>query len=105
MNLGPERVQFPERFFTQSQICEGFTGFQSMVSESISRADLDIRKDLYSNVILSGGNANLKGLEKRLERQIPDIAPQGLRVKVLRGADVKTSAWVGGSILSSLGSF
>ena len=76
-----------------------------MVSESISRADLDIRKDLYSNVILSGGNANLRGLEKRLERQIPDIAPQGLRVKVLRGADVKTSAWVGGSILSSLGSF
>jgi actin-like protein 6A len=28
-----------------------------------------------------------------------------VKVKVLHAADVKTSAWVGGSILSSLGSF
>jgi actin-related protein len=73
LTLGKERVEFPERFFNNSH--EGFTGFQSMVGEAISRADLDIRKDLYANVILSGGTASLKGLEKRLDRQIPDIAP------------------------------
>lgn len=76
-----------------------------MVAEAINRSDHDIRKDLFSNVIIAGGNAALKGVEERLQRQIPDIAPQGFKVKVLHGADVKTTAWVGGSILSSLGSF
>lgn len=76
-----------------------------MVTEAINRSDLDIRKDLFANVLLAGGNTCLKGMEERMQKQIPDIAPQGLRVKVLHGADQKTSAWVGGSILSSLGSF
>ncbi len=76
-----------------------------MVTEAISRTDIDIRRDLFASVIIAGGNATLKGMEERLQRQIPDIAPQNVKVKVLRGADIKTSAWVGGSILSSLGSF
>jgi actin-like protein 6A len=76
-----------------------------MVTESVGRTDIDIRRDLFTNVIIAGGNGSLKGLEARLQRQIPDIAPQNFKVKVLRAADIKTSAWVGGSILSSLGSF
>jgi len=39
-----------------------------MVTEAIGRSDLDIRKDLFSNVILAGGNAALKGMEERLQR-------------------------------------
>lgn len=76
-----------------------------MVTEAIGRTDIDIRRDLYVSVILAGGNAMVKNMEERLQRQIPDIAPQNVKVKVLHSADVKTSAWVGGSILSSLGSF
>lgn len=76
-----------------------------MVTEAISRTDIDIRRDLFASVIITGGNAMLKNMEERLQKQITDIAPQNVKVKVLRAADIKTSAWVGGSILSSLGSF
>ena len=46
-----------------------------------------------------------KHMVDRLQRQIPEIAPQNVKVKVVHSAEIKTSAWVGGSILSSLGSF
>lgn len=76
-----------------------------MVTEAIGRTDIDIRRDLFVSVIIAGGNTCFKGTEERLQRQIPEVAPQNVKVKVLHAADVKTSAWVGGSILSSLGSF
>ena len=86
-----------------------------MIVESIGRADIDIRRDLLSNVVLSGGNTLFKGFLERLQRQIPDISPQNVKVKVVSGSgggsgsnsgtDRRFSSWVGGSILSSLGSF
>lgn len=54
---------------------DGFTGLQTMVTEAIGRTDIDIRRDLFVSVIIAGGNAMLKGMEERLQRQIPDIAP------------------------------
>ncbi len=86
-----------------------------MIVESIGRADIDIRRDLFSNVVLSGGNTLFKGFLERLQRQIPDISPQNVKVKVVSGSgggsgsssgsERRFSSWVGGSILSSLGSF
>ena len=86
-----------------------------MIVESIGRADNDIRRDLFSNVVVSGGNSLFKGFLERLQRQIPDISPQNVKVKVVSGSgggsgsnsgtDRRFSSWVGGSILSSLGSF
>ena len=46
-----------------------------MVTEAIGRTDIDISRDLFISVIIAGGNASLKGLEERLQRQIPDIGP------------------------------
>lgn len=76
-----------------------------MVTESIGKTDIDIRRDLFANIVISGGSAMFKNLSDRLGKQIPDIAPQNVKVKVVHSADIKATAWVGGSILSSLGSF
>ena len=76
-----------------------------MIVESISKSDIDIRRDLFQNVILSGGNTMLKGFQERVQKQLPDISPQNVKVKVLGGSDRRFLPWVGGSILSSLGSF
>ena len=46
-----------------------------MVVESISKSDIDIRRDIFQNVILSGGNTLFKGYLERLQRQIPEISP------------------------------
>lgn len=106
VTIGPQRVKFTEAMFTASLPNDaGFTGIQTMVTESVSRTDIDIRRDLFSSIVLAGGNAMWKNMSDRLNKQIPEIAPQNVKVRVVHSADIKTSAWVGGSILSSLGSF
>eukprot|EP00977_Amphora_coffeiformis_P002772 scaffold522_cov168-Amphora_coffeaeformis.AAC.19 len=72
-------------------------------------ADVDVRKDLASNILLVGGGASLtatRGLEQRLSWQLRQLIPG--KPKVLASAhDIERTAagWIGGSILSSLGSF
>jgi actin-related protein len=83
----------------------GFSGVHQMIVESISKSDIEIRRDLFQNVILSGGTTMMKGFSERVSKQLPDISPQNVKVKVLGGNDRKFLPWVGGSILSSLGSF
>lgn len=39
-----------------------------MIVESISKSDIDIRRDLFANVILAGGNTLYKGFLERLQR-------------------------------------
>ena len=76
-----------------------------MIDESISKSDIDIRRDLYQNIILSGGTTMTKGFSDRVQKQLPEISPQNMKVKVLGSFDRRFQPWVGGSILSSLGSF
>ena len=35
--------------------------------KSVEKCDSDIRKDLYKNIVLSGGNTLFKGLPDRLQ--------------------------------------
>jgi actin-related protein len=39
-----------------------------MVVESIGRADIDIRRDLFQNIVVSGGNTLFKNFLERLQR-------------------------------------
>jgi len=80
-------------------------GVQNMVVDAISKIDIDIRRDLYQNIIVTGGNSCFKGFVDRLQKQVPDVAPQNMRVKVISSAERRFTPWVGGSILTSCGSF
>jgi actin-related protein len=91
--------------FSAIENYEGFTGVQNMVVDSIGKTDIDIRRDLFQNIIITGGNTCFRGFMERLQKQIPEGAPQNVRVKVISAADKKFTPWVGGSILSSCGSF
>ena len=61
LQITGERVTLMERMFNQEDATEGFTGVQNMIVDSISMTDIDIRKDLFQSVVLSGGNSCFKG--------------------------------------------
>jgi actin, other eukaryote len=69
------------------------------------RCDMDIRRDLYSNIVLSGGTTMFPGMADRIHKEVTTLAPQGMRVKVIAPPERKYSVWIGGSILASLSSF
>lgn len=81
-----------------------------MAYESIMRCDVDIRKDLYATTILTGGNTLFTGLPERFHAELQAKAPTAMRVRPpIASANLptesKSSVWVGGSILASLGTF
>jgi len=99
--MGPEALFFP------NQIKEGdeVEGMHKMTYSTINECDIDIRKDLYGNVILSGGSTLYPGLPDRLEKEVDAMAPQPNMVKIVAPADRYYSVWVGGSTLCSLATF
>lgn len=65
IKLGSERFRAPEIIFHPELIGEEYPGVHQVICDSISRADLDLRKALYSNVVLSGGSTLCKGKQTK----------------------------------------
>merc|ERR1712032_665347 len=55
ITVGGERFRCPEVLFQPSFIGKEASGIHDTTFQSIMKCDVDIRKDLYSNVVLSGG--------------------------------------------------
>ena len=72
-----------------------------MIFNSISKCEFDFRKDLYSNIVLSGGTTMYNGIAERLTKEVVSLAPSAMKIKVVAPAERKYSVWIGGSILSS----
>ena len=69
------------------------------------KCNIDVRKDLYANIILSGGNTMFTGIGDRLSKEVKKLAPSNIKVKVIASPERKFSSWIGGSILASLSTF
>ncbi|CAL9108137.1 unnamed protein product [Musa acuminata var. zebrina] len=119
IEIGADRFKIPDVLFNPSLVqtipgMESFAGSASvsglpqMVIESINRCDADIKRELFSSILLAGGTASMLQLKERLEKELMEEAPQAARVKVLASGNSierRFSVWIGGSILASLGSF
>lgn len=95
----------PELLFKPELNGKEMFSVHRLLYDSIQKCDIDIRSDLYNNVVLSGGSTMFKNYELRLEKELQDLVPAGKRVKIHAPEDRKYSVFVGGSILSSLPTF
>jgi len=105
IKVGTQQFRCPEALFKPPMIGLEADGFHDMTYKSINRCDIDVRRDLYSNIVLSGGTTMFKGLPQRLEKEMGNLAPSSIKPKVVAPPERKYSVWIGGSILSSLTTF
>ena len=77
-------------------------GLHEMTYQSIFNCDIDIRKDLYGNIVMSGGTTMYPGIPERLSKEVTALAPSTMKVKVIAPQERKFLVWIGGSILTSL---
>ncbi|XP_067682628.1 uncharacterized protein [Haliotis asinina] len=105
ITIGNERFRAPECMFQPSFTGMESVGVHEMVNNSVMNCDIDIRKDLYSNVVLSGGSTMYPGLADRMAKELSAIVPSTIKVKVISPPERKYSVWIGGSILASLSTF
>merc|ERR1712177_102147 len=105
ITVGSERFRCPEVLFQPSFVGKEASGIHDTTFQSIMKCDVDIRKDLYSNVVLSGGTTMFAGIGERMTKELTALAPSTMKIKVVAPPERKYSVWIGGSILSSLSTF
>lgn len=105
INIGSQKYRAPEALFNPMLAGKELKSFPELVYNSIMLADVDIRRSLYENIVLSGGTTMYPGLSERLGKELVNMVPAAMRVKVVSSEERKYSVWIGGSILSSLSTF
>jgi actin beta/gamma 1 len=105
ITVGNERFRTPEVLFQPSFIGKEASGIHDCTFQTIMKCDVDIRKDLYSNIVLSGGTTMFQGIGDRMTKELTALAPSTMKIKVVAPPERKYSVWIGGSILSSLSTF
>jgi hypothetical protein len=94
-----------QREFSLRDILTGLTMASSFRYNAIFKCDLDIRRDLYGNVVLSGGTTMFPGIADRMQKELTSLSPSSMKVKIVAPPERKYSVWIGGSILASLSTF
>lgn len=100
-----QRFKCPEFLFQPELGGRELKGVHKLTFDSIMNCDLDVRRDLYSNIILSGGTTMFDGFAERLYKEIKELAPPIMKIKVVASPGRKYCVWRGGSILSTLSTF
>ena len=80
-------------------------GIHETTFNSIMKCDVDIRKDLYANTVLSSGTTMYLGIADGMQKEITALAPSMMKIKIIAPSERKYSVWICGSILASLSTF
>jgi len=105
ITIGNERFRCPEALCQPSFLGMESCGIHETTYNSIMKCDVDIRKDLYANTVLSGGTTMYPGIADRMQKEITALAPSTMKIKIIAPPERKYSVWIGGSILASLSTF
>jgi centractin len=103
--IGAERFRAPELLFDPELIGLEYSGVHQMVVDAIQRTDMDLRRNLYGNIVLSGGGTLTKGFGNRLVQEVNRVAPKDMRIKIFAPNERMYTTWIGGSILAGLSTF
>ena len=105
ITIGNERFRCPEAMFQPSFLGMECCGIHETTFNSIMKCDVDIRKDLYANIVMSGGTTMYPGIADRMQKELTHLAPSTMKIKIIAPPERKYSVWIGGSILASLSTF
>jgi actin-related protein len=99
------RMSCPELLFKPEKDGKSCKSIQQLTHASVTASDIDVRKDLCKNIILSGGTTMYEGLADRLKSEVTNMMPAGAEIRVIAAPDRKYAVWKGASTLASLSTF
>jgi actin len=102
---GTVRMQIPELIFKPELNGKSCSSIQALSWRSVQASDVDVRRDLLKNIIMSGGTTMYEGMPDRLKSEISALAPPGSEVRIVATSDRKYAVWKGASTLASLSTF
>jgi centractin len=70
-------------------------GIHELLMDSIIKSDIDLRKTLYQNIVLSGGSTLFKGFGDRLFNELKKSSPKDVKIKINSPRERLYSTWIG----------
>jgi actin-related protein len=105
IQIGDQAIRCPELLFNPSLDGQDIKGIHEFIVDSVKKSDIDLRKELYQNILLSGGTSMFEGIQERLNKEISAKAPPNTPVRIIAPVERKYSVWIGGSIMATLATF
>jgi actin-related protein 4 len=78
-----------------------------LIKASLGAVDVDLRGNLLANIVVTGSTTLINGFNDRLNNELTAMYP-GMKIKIHAAgltSERRFGAWIGGSILASLGTF
>lgn len=116
VRVGIERFLGPETFFNPAKLTKDWDKpIDEVVDMAIQSCPIDLRRDLYSNIVLSGGSTLFSNFNRRLgsaiQKRVDDRLdryakassniPTPIPTKISTHATQKTAVWYGASQFAS----
>ena len=104
VDLNKELFICPELLFEPNLVGQEIPGIHMQMYNSIMKCENELRKDLYSNIILAGGNTLLNDFHERIHQEMEYLAPSSIlpKLKVIAQNERKYTAWIGGALIAGL---
>ena len=104
ISIREERILAPKILFDPSIIGKEYLGLTDIILSSIDKVNVEIKKRTLDNIMISGGNTYMKGLEAKLNYELKNkLKNEKITVKSIK--EPQFSCWLGGSIISTLETF
>ncbi|CAD7946230.1 unnamed protein product [Amoebophrya sp. A120] len=107
IQLGEECWKCPEALFNPGQlgIEAEAGGVAGLIWDCVAGCEIDTRRPLLQNIVLSGGTTMFKNFDARLSRELMLMSSSQLPTRVVTTAtDRKNSVWQGAQVFANLGS-
>ena len=105
IKIGEERFRCPEVLFQPHLEGSEQAGLIEELEGTIQKCDLDIRDQLYNNIVLSGGPTLLPGFTERMQQDLTAFVHPSVETRIIASVERQFTAWIGGSMLASLSTF
>merc|ERR1711918_233570 len=69
-------------------------GLHELAKKTVDDCDLDVRKDLLMNIVMSGGTTMFPNMPERLQAEIEGLVAEGAKVKVIAPPERMISVWI-----------
>ena len=102
IDIGEERFLASELLFNPMLKEYEYPGLAQILSESINKTNVDLKKQLYNSILLCGGNMKMKGMKERIHKELKKNAPKNIKVRLHTPSNPENTAWIGANIISSL---
>ena len=102
---GKTRITTAELLFQPMLNGKECKSIHNLTWASVAASDVDVRRELLKNIIMSGGTPMYPGISDRLKSELAALAPAGSDIRIIANNDRKFAVWKGASTLASLSSF